>query len=108
MSTLLARLRRAPWLAGAVLLVFVAALVLPVAAWLGMRYWPFYAGAAALLLLLAGWLERALQARTVARAPARPARRSSFRVVRGGKGKGNGEARDLDPDDESDEPRWLM
>jgi len=108
MSTL-ARLRRAPWLAGAVLLLFAAALVAPLAARFGLRYWPFYAGVAAGFLLLAGWIERAWRSRPLSFRVPRPSRRGRFRVVPGGKQKrkGNGEA-PSDPDDESDEPRWLM
>jgi len=104
----LSRLRREPWLAGAVLLVFAGALVSPLVFRFGWRYWPFYVGVAALLLLLAGVVERRWKSRAVSYSLPRPARRPRFRVVPGGKSgkKGNGEA-PPDPDDE-DKPRWVM
>jgi hypothetical protein len=101
--------RRPPWLAGALVMALALAIVLPVAAYLGVRRWPFYVGVFVGLLLLFGTLERRWQARPVARRP-RPLDRSRFRVVRGG--KGNGHAHDVsakdDPDDEPDKPRWVM
>jgi hypothetical protein len=108
--TTLGRLRRAPWLAGAVTLVFTAALVAPLAARFGLRYWPFYAGGAAAILLVAGWIERTWKSRPAFPAPPRSKGRSRFRVVPGGKAarkKGNGKA-PSGSDDEGDEPRWLM
>ncbi len=84
----LTRLRRAPWLAGAVLLALAAGLVAPVAYALGWRRWPLLAGLAAGLLLLFGGLERLWQRRPLPRRAARPAT-LRFRVVPGGKGNGH-------------------
>jgi hypothetical protein len=96
---------RTPWVAGAVLLLLLALLVAPLAVRFGLRYWAFYAGAAALLLLLAGWLERLWQSRPLARPWPRGRGRSRWRVVRGGRGDGRADG----PDSEgADEPRWLM
>jgi hypothetical protein len=103
--SLLPRLRRAPWLGGAVLLALAASLVAPVALALGLRGWPLYAGLGALLLLAFGGIERRWQRRPVVR-PKRAADRSRFRLVPGG--KGNGHAHDDPGDDDGDKPRWLM
>ena len=100
----LSRLRRAPWLGGALLLALAAGLVAPLALALGLRGWPLYAGLGAGLLLVFGALERLWQRRPLPR-PKRAADRSRFRVVPGG--KGNGHANDV-KDDEGDKPRWLM
>jgi len=105
----LSHLRRAPWLTGAVLLLVAAAPLLPLARHFGRRYWPFYAGLAALLLLLLGWLERRWQGRPLPgrfRVAERKIARSRFRVVPGG--KGNGHDRDGSEGGEGDKPRWLM
>jgi len=101
----LSRLRRAPWLGGAVLLALAAGLVAPLALALGLRGWPLYAGLGAGLILLFGAIERLWQRRPLPR-PKRPADRSRFRLVPGG--KGNGHADDQPKDDEDDKPRWLM
>jgi O-antigen/teichoic acid export membrane protein len=100
----LGRLRQNTWLAGAVVLLLVVALVLPALAALGLRRWPLLVGAAAGLLLLAGWLERLW----LSRPPPRPARRDSsrFKVLRGG--KGNGEDVDLTDDEATSKQKWLM
>jgi hypothetical protein len=101
---LLSRLRRSPWLSGAVLLALAAGLVAPVAYALGLRRWPLLAGLAAVLLLLFGGVERLWQRRPLSR-PKRTANRLRFRVVPGGKGNG----RDHDSSDDSgDTPRWVM
>ena len=99
----LSRLRNEPWLAGALLLVLVGALVAPVALALGARRWPLYAGLAAALVLGLGAAERWWQSRPVTPRPRVPTRR--FRVVPGGKGNGH----DHDPNgDDGETPRWLM
>ena len=72
----LSRLRRAPWLGGAVLLALAAGLVAPLALAVGLRGWPFYAGLGAGLILLFGAIERLWQRR--------PQARSRFVVLRGG------------------------
>lgn len=97
--------RPRPWVAGAVLLLFVAVFIGPLAVRFGLRYWAFYAGAAALLLLLAGWLERLWQSRPLARPRGHRSGGGRFRILRGG--RGNGRAAGTDSG-ESDEPRWLM
>ncbi len=110
---LMPRLRRAPWLAGALLLVLAASLVAPLAFLLGARRWSSYAGLAAMLLLLFGAIERLWQRASFPRRQ-RPVDRSRFRVVTGGKakGKGNGHASDVPEDREGkgggDKPRWVM
>jgi hypothetical protein len=101
----LSRLRRAPWLGGAVLLALAAGLVAPLALALGLRGWPFYAGLGAGLILLFGAIERSWQRRPLPR-PKRPAGRGRFRILPGG--KGNGHTDDQPGDDEGDKPRWLM
>lgn len=102
--TTLSRLRRAPWLGGAVLLALAAGLVAPLVYALGSRGWPFAVGLGAGLVLLFGALERLWQRRPLPR-PKRGADRSRFRVVPGG--KGNGHDREV-KDGEGDKPRWLM
>jgi membrane protein implicated in regulation of membrane protease activity len=101
----LARLRRSPWIAGALLLALAAGLAAPVVLWLGAHRWPLAVGLAAALLLAFGSLERLWQRRPLPR-PTRAADRRRFRVVPGG--KGNGHADDVQPDDDGDKPRWLM
>ena len=102
--SLLARLRRAPWLGGAVLLALAVGLTAPVAYALGVRRWPLLVGLAAVLLLLFGAVERLWQRRPLPR-PQRAAGRLRFRVVPGGKGNG----RDPDAgDDDGEKPRWVM
>jgi hypothetical protein len=101
----LSRLRRAPWLGGAVLLALAAGLVAPFAYALGSSRWPLLVGLGAGLLLLFGGLERLWQRRGLPR-PHRAADRSRFRVVPGG--KGNGHAKDSSRDDGGDKPRWVM
>jgi fatty acid desaturase len=104
--SLLPRLRRAPWVSGAVLLALAAGLTAPVAYALGVRRWPLVVGLAAVLLLLFGGVERLWQRRPLPR-PRRTAARLRFRVVPGG--KGNGRPRDSDTtDDDGEKPRWLM
>ena len=110
--SLMPRLRRSPWLAGALLLALAAALVAPVAILFGLRRWSVYAGLAAVFVLLFGTVERLWQSRPLPRR-SRPVDRSRFRVVPGGKDKGNGRAADLPEDREAqggegDKPRWLM
>jgi hypothetical protein len=99
----LQKLRRAPWLSGALVLLLVGGLVAPLALRLGSRYWAYYAGLAALLLLAFGWLEKMLKALS---APRPPRARGKLRVVRGG--RGNGEDVDLAEDETTDGQRWLM
>jgi hypothetical protein len=100
----LARLRRAPWLGGAVLLALTAGLTAPAAYALGVRRWPLLVGLAAVVLLLFGGVERLWQRRPLPRR-SRAATRLGLRVVPGG--KGNGHAHDA-TDDDGEKPRWLM
>jgi protein-S-isoprenylcysteine O-methyltransferase Ste14 len=100
----LTRLRRAPWLTGALLLLLTASLTAPVAFALGLRRWPFWVGLAAALLLVLGSLERLWQSRPLPRRH-RVADRHRFRVVPGG--KGNGHDHDT-KDDDGEKPRWVM
>ena len=101
----LSRLRRAPWLGGAVLLALAAGIVAPLAYTLGWSRWPLLAGLGAGLILLFGGLERLWQRRPLPR-PKRAADRTRFRVLPGG--KGNGHAHDSTKDDGGDKPRWMM
>ncbi len=102
----LAKLRRAPWISGAVILALAAGLTAPVAYALGARRWALVVGLAAVLLLLFGGLERLWQRRPLPRQH-RAATRLRFRVVPGG--KGNGRPHDNDTtDDDGEKPRWLM
>jgi hypothetical protein len=103
--TLLSRLRRAPWLGGAVLLALAVGLTAPVAYALGVRRWPLLLGLAAAFLLLFGGLERLWQRRPLPRRR-RAAGRFRFRVVPGG--KGNGRDHDTTGDDDGEKPRWVM
>ncbi len=98
--------RRAPWVAGAVLLALLGLPLLVAGMRFGLRYWPFLVGAAAILLLLAGWLERLWQTRPLERPRSRVAGRSGFRVLPGGRAESP--PSELDDDDDTDEPRWLM
>jgi hypothetical protein len=106
--TFLARLRRSPWLSGALLLALIGALVAPAVYYLGARRWPHYVGLAAGLVLLFGAIENAWRSRPLPKRN-RVVDRSRFRVFTGGKGKdkGNGHAKDV-PDDDGDKPRWVM
>ena len=97
--------RRAPWVAGAVLLALLGLPLLVAGIRFGLRYWPFLVGAAAILLLLAGWLERLWQTRPLQRPKSRSAAGSRFRVLPGGRAESP--PPELD-DDDTDEPRWLM
>ena len=101
----LSRLRRAPWIGGALLLALLAGIVAPVAFSLGVRRWPLSVGLAAALLLVSGALERLWQRRPRSR-PTRVAERRRFRVVPGG--KGNGHDHDATKDDDGEKPRWVM
>jgi hypothetical protein len=107
---LLYRLRRSSWFAGLVLLLLAAAIAAPAVHALGWRRWPLHVGILAAALLVFGWIERRWNSRPLPR-PYRVADRSRFRVVPGGKDKGNGHARDLPgdaPKDDGDKPRWVM
>ncbi len=97
--------RRAPWVAGAVLLALLGLPLLVAGMRFGLRYWPFLVGAAAILLLLAGWLERLWQTRPLERPRSSAAGRSRFRVLPGGRAESPPSEED---DDDTDEPRWLM
>jgi protein-S-isoprenylcysteine O-methyltransferase Ste14 len=100
---------RSPWTAGALLLALGAGLVSPLLYWLGLHAWPLAVGALALLLLLFGALERLWQRRALPGPPA--PRRGGFRVLTGGKGKGNGQAEEPGPGEDpgdDDKPRWVM
>lgn len=101
---LLSRLRRAPWLSGAVILALAAGLAAPVAYALGLMRWPLVVGLAAVLLLLFGGVERLWQRRSLPR-PKRAASRLRFRVVPGGKGNGHDHHT---TDDDGEKPRWVM
>jgi fatty acid desaturase len=101
----LTRLRRAPWLAGALLLALAAGLVAPLAYTLGWSRWPLLAGLGAGLILLFGGLERLWQRRPLPR-PRRATGHTRFRVLPGG--KGNGHDHDSTKDDGGDKPRWVM
>ena len=98
--------RRSPWIAGALLLTLVGLPLLAAAARLGLRHWPFLVGAAALLLLLAGWLERLWQSRPLPRRRPGTAARRRLHVLRGG--RSGGQPTGSGTDDDSEEPKWLM
>jgi len=100
----LSRLRRAPWLGGALLLALAAGLLGSLAYGLGWSRWPLLAGLGAGLILLFGGLERLWQRRPLPR-PRRASGRSRFRVLPGG--KGNGHAHDSTKDG-GDKPKWVM
>jgi protein-S-isoprenylcysteine O-methyltransferase Ste14 len=110
MSPLSSIRRRAPWVAGAVLLAFIGLPLLGAGLRLGLRYWPWLLGAGAILLLLAGSIERWWQSRPVAAKKSRASSRSRsrFRVVEGGRSSKGRPAEAETDDDDSDEPRWLM
>ena len=95
----LPKLRKAPWFAGAVLLLLAAGIVLPLGYALGVRSWPFFVGLAAAGLLLVGWGERIWKRRPVSLPPRS---RSKFRLLAGGRKP------DLRQDDSNDNPRWLV
>jgi hypothetical protein len=97
------KLRRAPWLSGALVLVLVAGLVAPLGLRLGGRYWAFYVGLGAALLLAFGWVERFWKRRA---APRPPRARGKLRVLPGG--RANGKDIDLAKDETTDSQRWLM
>jgi hypothetical protein len=101
----LSRLRRAPWLGGALLLALAAGLLAPLGHVLGPGRWPLLAGLGAGLILLFGGLERLWQRRPLPR-PHRATGRTRLRVLPGG--KGNGHAKDSTKDDGGDKPRWVM
>ncbi len=99
----LQKLRHAPWLSGAIVLLLVAGMVAPLYVRLGSGYWAYCAGLAVVLLLAFGWIERMLKALA---APRPPRARGKLRVVRGG--RGNGKDIDLADDETTDGQRWLM
>ena len=109
MSPLSSLRRRGPWVAGAVLLALIGVPLLAAGLRVGLQYWPWLLGAGAILVLLAGSLERWWQSRPISTQKSRAASRSRsrFRVVEGGRTD-----RPDDPateeDDDSDEPQWLM
>ena len=92
--------------AGALVLAMIGLPLILAALRFGLQYWPFLVGAGAILVLLAGWLERLWQSRPLTRPKSRSAAHSRFRVLRGGRKEGG--PRELDADDDNDEPRWLM
>jgi protein-S-isoprenylcysteine O-methyltransferase Ste14 len=92
--------------AGAVLLAFVGLPLLAAGARFGLSYWPFLLGAGAILLLLAGWLERVWQSRARPRPRWTARARKRFRLLRGGREEDG--PPELDADDDTEEPRWLM
>jgi protein-S-isoprenylcysteine O-methyltransferase Ste14 len=109
MSPLSPLRRRAPWIAGAVLLAVVGLPLVAAALRFDVR-WPYLVGAGALLVLLAGSLERWWQSRPLPRPAfrARSKARSRFRVVDGGRAS-HGPLSGPDADEENDdEPKWLM
>jgi hypothetical protein len=101
--TPLQTLRRSPWLSGAIVLLLVAGMIAPLGLRLGSRYWAYYVGLAAFLLLAFGWMERLWKA---AHAPRAPRARGKLRIVQGG--RGNGKDIDLAKDETTDGQRWLM
>jgi len=109
MSPLSPLRRRAPWVAGAVLLALVGLPLLGAALRFDIR-WPYLLGAGALLLLLAGWLERRWQSRPLSppTARSRSKARSRFRVVDGGRAKQDRSPEPGADDDNDEDPKWLM
>jgi len=110
MSPLSSLRRRAPWVAGALLLALLGLPLVAGALRFGLQSWPYLLGAGAILLLLAGWLERWWQSRPLRRPPSRSRskERARFRIVDGGRA-GQGRPSDVGAEDESDdEPKWLM
>jgi hypothetical protein len=105
MSPLSPLRRRAPWVAGALLLALVGLPLLGATLRLGLRYWPFFVGAGATLLLAAGSVERWWQSRPV-RPRSRSVSRSRLRVVEGGRREPG--LPGMEDDEKDDEPRWLM
>jgi hypothetical protein len=99
----LGRLRRAPWLSGALVLVLAVGLLGPAIYAFGPRRWPLYLGVLAVLLLTFGEIER-LWRRQAVRRP--PKSRKNLRIVPGG--KGNGHTYDLEGDNTTDKQRWPM
>jgi len=99
------RLRRSPWIAGFLLLALAAGFVVPLGVRWGLSYWPFYAGLAAALLLLFGWIEKLWK---TPRPPRPPRNRSKLRVLPGGRGNGHDKDFDLAKDESTDKQRWLM
>ena len=97
------KLRRAPWLSGALVLVLAGGLAAPLGLLLGAHSWAFYVGLGAALLLLFGWIERIWKSRGE---PRPPRARGKLRVLPGG--RGNGEDIDLAKDESTDTQRWLM
>jgi protein-S-isoprenylcysteine O-methyltransferase Ste14 len=99
--------RRAPWVAGAVLIALVGLPLLGAGLRFGLHYWPWLLGAGAIALLAAGSLERWWQSRPVVPRKKRSSRsRGRFRVVEGGR---KDQPPDLDVvDEDPDKPRWLM
>jgi protein-S-isoprenylcysteine O-methyltransferase Ste14 len=98
---------RAPWVAGAVLLALVGLPSIILGMRFGLRYWPYIVGAVALLVLLAGWVERVWQTRPLRLPRSRSAKskKSRFRVIPGGRAKGRPSE---SGDDDDDKPQWLM
>jgi protein-S-isoprenylcysteine O-methyltransferase Ste14 len=110
MSTFSPLRRRAPWVAGALLLALVGLPLVAAGLRFGLQRWPFLLGAGAALLLLAGWAERWWQSRPATRTASRSRSRAGgrFRLVEGGRN-----AQERSPgvetgDENDDEPKWLM
>jgi hypothetical protein len=99
----LGRLRRAPWLSGALVLVLALGVLAPAVYTFGLRRWPLSVGLLAALLFTFGAVERVWRRWAVTRPPRS---RKNLRIVPGG--KGNGHTYDLKGDDTTDKPRWLM
>ena len=100
-----------PWTGGAVRLLLAALVAAPILYFAGASRWPFFIGGFVAAILALGAVERFWQSRPLPR-PHRAAGRRRFRLLSGGKGKGNGHAQDVPggqgPDDSGDKPRWLM